>query len=108
MKLIMAIIRERDQWAIQDNLLEIGVRFTCVASTGGFLREGNLTLMVGANEWEVEPALDVIRACCQGERETSVWLPAIGPLGAATPGKVTVTGGGAVIFVMDIERFEKM
>jgi uncharacterized protein YaaQ len=49
MKLVIAIIHRHDQRHVQDNLLECGVQFTNVASTGGFLREGGQSLPPGGS-----------------------------------------------------------
>lgn len=62
MKLIIAILRDVDQDAVSQALTTAGFRVTLIASTGGFWRRGNTTLMVGCEDEQVEPALQVIRA----------------------------------------------
>lgn len=64
MKLILAIIRDRDDANVVQQLVERGYRVTRVASTGGFLRRGNVTLLIGAEADQVQPALDLIRTAC--------------------------------------------
>jgi uncharacterized protein YaaQ len=64
MKLILAIIRDRDDANVVQQLVERGYRVTRVASTGGFLRRGNVTLLIGTEAEQVQPALDLIRAAC--------------------------------------------
>jgi len=109
MKLIMAVIHEKDQRHVQDSLLESGFQFTNVASTGGFLREGNVTLMIGVDEEQVEQVIDVIRDSCQTrEQYVNVMPPTMEPVGTVIPSPVKVMVGGAIIFVLDVERFEKI
>ena len=61
MKLIIAILRDIDHDAVSQALTTAGFRVTMIASTGGFWRRGNTTLMVGCEDEQVEPALAVIR-----------------------------------------------
>jgi len=109
MKLIIAIIHERDKQRVSDALLQAGHKFTNIATTGGFLRDGNCTLLVGADDAQVDDVISVLRECCS-TREQYVNQPPIDALGAGgmlmNPIKVSV--GGAIIFVVDVERFERV
>ena len=109
MRLIIAIVHERDKQAVSDALLQAGHKFTVVASTGGFLRDGNTTLLIGAKKEDVDGVIEVLRGCCS-TREQFVTQPAPDILGAGggmmTPVKVNV--GGAIIFVVDVEKFERV
>ena len=64
MKLIIAILRDIDHDAVSQSLTTAGYRVTLIASTGGFWRRGNTTLMIGCEEDEVEKALHLIRSNC--------------------------------------------
>lgn len=64
MKLIIAIIRDSDANAALDALVAGNFRATRIASSGGFLRQGNTTLMVGCEEDRVDPAINIIRNAC--------------------------------------------
>lgn len=109
MKLVVAVIHEKDQRHVQDSLLESGFQFTNVASTGGFLREGNITLMIGVDENQVDALIGVIRESCQTrEQYVNVMPPTMEPVGTVIPSPVKVLVGGAIIFVLDVERFEKI
>lgn len=108
MKLIMAVIHEKDQRHVQDSLLEQGYQFTNVASTGGFLREGNITLLIGVEEDQVDQVLEVVRESCQTrEQYVNVMPPTMEPVGTVIPSPVKVLVGGAICFVLDVARFEK-
>jgi len=106
MKLMIAIVHERDKQRVSDALLQAGHKFTVVASTGGFLRDGNTTLLIGAEENMVDEVIGAIRGCCPS-RDEYVNQPPPDALGAAgvmiNPVKVTV--GGAIVFVVDVEQF---
>jgi len=61
MKLMMAILKKKDCEPVMQALVEDDFRVTRVASTGGFLRQGNITLLIGTDEEKVESALEIIR-----------------------------------------------
>ncbi len=65
MKMIFAILRDTDDSNVLDQLTANGFRVTRVASTGGFLRRGNVTLLIGVeSDQQVEDAIDLLRATC--------------------------------------------
>ncbi len=64
MKLILAIIRDRDDVAVIDQLVAKGHRVTRVASTGGFLKRGNVTLLIGTDEEQVENVFAILQTAC--------------------------------------------
>lgn len=64
MKLIIAIIKDDDTDAVSRALTKKNFRVTFIASTGGFLRSGRSTLLIGVEDDQVETALDVIRKNC--------------------------------------------
>ena len=109
MKLVIAIVHERDKHKVSDALLQAGHQFTIIASTGGFLRDGNVTFLVGTKVENVDQVIEIVRQWCSS-REQYVTQPmpdAIAPTGAAiSPIKVTV--GGAIIFVVDVEKYERV
>jgi uncharacterized protein YaaQ len=109
MKLIIAIIHEHDTREVSDGLRDAGLQFTKVASTGGFLREGNVTFMIGVEAEGVPGVLDVLRETCrQREQYVNVMPPTMEPMGTVIPSPVKVIIGGAIIFVLDVEQFEKV
>ena len=64
MKLIIAIVRDIDAGAVIEQLVSHSHRVTRVASTGGFLRRGNVTLLIGVEEEHVDPVIDSLRDTC--------------------------------------------
>ena len=108
MKLIVAVIHDRDQKRTSDSLLRAGFKFTKIASTGGFLREGNVTILIGAEAEDVETVLGIINESCKTrEQYVNVLPPEATPVGTFMANPVKVQVGGAVAFVVDVERFER-
>jgi len=61
MKLIIAIVSDKDYEKITRGLTSEEYRVTCIASTGGFFRHGNTTLLVGLEEERMNRALEIIK-----------------------------------------------
>jgi uncharacterized protein YaaQ len=109
MKLIIAVVQDKDQRKVTDALLERGFQFTNIATTGGLLREGNVTFLIGVDEEQVGGVIDVLRGSSKTrEQLVNVFPPTIEPIGTCIPSPVKVLVGGATVFVLDVERFEKL
>ncbi len=108
MKLVITVVHDRDKSKITESLLRAGFKFTKIGSTGGFLREGNITLLIGVEEAELDNCLQVIGESCKTrEQFVNVLPPDAAPIGTFMPSPVKVLVGGAVTFVVDVERFER-
>ncbi len=108
MKLVVTIVNDRDKNRLTEALLRGGYKFTKIGSTGGFLREGNVTLLIGVEEADLDGCLQTIRDSCQTrEQFVNVLPPDAAPVGTFMPSPVRVLVGGAVVFVMDVDRFER-
>ncbi len=64
MKLLIVILQDGDAGAVTERLIAAGYRVTRIASTGGFLRRGNVTLLIGAEAAEVDGVIDLLRQTC--------------------------------------------
>jgi len=64
MKLIIVILRDEDSEPVSQALISEGYRVTRIASTGGFLRRGSTTLMIGVEDNKVDEAIQVVRENC--------------------------------------------
>jgi len=108
MKLLVTIVQDQDVPGLLEALAENDFRATKLASTGGFLRMGNTTLLIGVEDERLESALAVIERTCK-RREQGDPLPTIpfarGGLGTRLE-KISV--GGATVFGVAVERFEKI
>ena len=107
MKMITAIINKKDSGEVCDSLTEAKFYFTKMATTGGFLKAGNVTLLIGTEDDKVDEAIAIIRKNCSRRMEIVPPVHA-GPMPAALSYVTEVPVGGAIVFVTDVERFEKM
>lgn len=112
MKLIYAIVHSEDGDTVTEELNGNGFSVTKLATTGGFLRRGNTTLLIGTEEEKVGQVIDIVKREC-GKREQVVYnMPYAHSGGASIAGynamPTNVDVGGATIFVVDVERFEKV
>lgn len=94
MKLVLAVVANHVAEGLTDALLAAGFRTTRLASTGGFRREGNTTLMMGVEDEDIEPVLALLRS---GAATIGVKKSAQQAAGSAQP-----SGRGAV-FVLPLE-----
>jgi len=88
MKMIIAIVRDIDEDAVVKALLKENFRVTQIASSGGFFRRGNATLMLGISEEKVDHAIQTIREHCEPTLDLAV--------------------KHATVFVLNIDRFEQV
>ena len=108
-KLVMAIIQDEDAFHIMDLLREKGFWVTKLATTGGFLRSGNTTLISGVTEDRLAELVEIIETKCKSRKQvTSVNATHINANESYAPYPVEVTVGGANIFVLNVEEFRKV
>lgn len=107
MKLILAIVSNDDSSAVSSALTKESFSVTRLATTGGFLRAGNTTIIVGCDEDKVEKALEVIGN--ESKRRTEI-VPSTASydVGRYASFPVEVQVGGATIFILDVEQFIKL
>jgi uncharacterized protein YaaQ len=107
-KLLIIVVSPNDGERLMQQLVRDGVPATRIGSTGGFLSRGSSTIISGVPVSQVEPVLDLIRRICpiRTELAPSQTLPLVGT--AATGPPIEVRIGGAIVFVLDIERFERI
>ena len=109
MKLVMAIVHDEDAFNVMDALNEKGFSVTKVATTGGFLRAGNSTLICGIPDDKLD-CLDSIveRKCKARKRITDNNSSHVNDAESYVPYPIEVNVGGATIFVMNVEKFMKV
>jgi uncharacterized protein YaaQ len=65
---MFVVIRDKDNDNVVQALIESDYRVTRVASTGGFLRSGNVTLMIGLEDDKIQTVIDLLhQTCCPPE-----------------------------------------
>ena len=92
MKLIIAIVQDEDASRLVNQLMKAGIGVTKLATTGGFLRAGNTTLLIGVDDAKLQGTLDIIEKVCKSR--------------TSFPMEVTV--GGATVFVLTVDQFMKL
>ena len=109
MKLIIAIVQDEDASRLISTLMADGYRVTKLATTGGFLRSGNTTLLVGVEDDMLDNAMTIIEKVCKSRKQIATSpSPISGATGVFVPYPIEVTVGGATIFVLDMEQFKKI
>ncbi len=98
MKLVLSIIHRDDADTLMEALIRAGFRATRVSSTGGFLREGNATILVGTDEGSVPKVLEVIKANTHAH---TLQAPPLRRLRVCKPGEVIFAA--ANVFVLDLD-----
>jgi uncharacterized protein YaaQ len=109
MKLVIAIVQDDDAANLVARLTKEGFRVTKLATTGGFLRAGNTTLLVGVEEEKVEKVIGTIKGLCETRKQVvTSTSPVAGTTGVYVPYPIEVSVGGATIFVVDVDKFVKI
>ncbi len=109
MKLIIAIVQDEDAGRLINTMMKEGYGITKLATTGGFLRSGNTTLLAGVEEEKLDECLGIIENVCKSRKQVvNAGLGSFNsvPMNAGVNG-VEITVGGATVFVMDVECFKK-
>lgn len=107
MKLVFAIINSDDVSSVSRTLTRSGFSSTRLATTGGFLLSKNVTLMVGVDEEKVPAVIDIIKEHSHSRKQIISTATGVGrdfPTGMP----VEVNVGGATIFVVDVEQFQRV
>ncbi len=109
MKLIIAIVNDEDVHHLIEDLTKSRFMVTKLATTGGFLKSGNTTLLIGIDDEKVDQVIEIIKDNCETRKQTiTSTTPISGAAGVFIPYPVEVRVGGATIFVVDIEKHIKL
>jgi len=109
MKLVIAIVQRDDAGTLIDVLTEKGYRATRINTAGGFLKEGNATVLVGVEDSQVDEILSLVEANCNTRTQYINPLPPVMEPGEFyMPYPVEVQVGGATVFVLNVDRYERL
>jgi len=114
MKLVVAVVRDEFGSALSEQLSKKGFGATKLASTGGFLKAGNSTFLIGVPAGQMDEVLGVIRQVCPNRSRTKGDAAlAEGALKSAAahlaqPQSASVQVGSAIVFVMNVEKMVKV
>ncbi len=107
MKMIVAIVQDQDSNEVTRSLRQGKVAHTSVKTRGGFLQRGSVMIMAGVDDGAVNSVIDLISRHCH--RRDVMHKPDLGSMHPdAYVSPVTVSVGGAVIFVLDVDHFQKI
>ncbi|PTX55212.1 uncharacterized protein YaaQ [Melghirimyces profundicolus] len=108
MKLVIAVVQDKDSSRLSDALVKHNVRATKLASTGGFLKSGNTTFMIGIEDDRVDGVCKLIRDNCRSRKQMMAPMSSMGGnTDSYVPYPVEVEVGGATVFILPIDRFEQ-
>lgn len=107
MKMILAVIDKDDAHDVVSNLSKEGFSITRLSTTGGFLRAGNVTILVGVDDEKTQSAISIIK---EYSRSRTQQIPAVigNEASYVSSMPIEVSVGGATIFVLNVEQFEKI
>ena len=110
MKLVIAIVQDEDAVRLVTNLMNEGFGVTKLATTGGFLRAGNTTLLMGVQDERLEEGLAIIEKVCKSRTQMTASQPPVSGMSGSsfTPYPIEVTVGGATVFVLTVDQFIKL
>lgn len=107
-KMVLAIVNDHDAQGLQEALNKKGFQATRLASTGGFLREGNTTFLIGIQEDQVDDLLEIIKEKCQTRKKIIAPMsPVANTLENYYSFPMEVQVGGATVFIVDVDQFIK-
>lgn len=108
MKLIMAVVQDKDSNRLSNALVKGGFQATKLASTGGFLRAGNTTFLIGTADEKVQILMNIIKENCESREQL---VAPVSPMGGNAdsyiPHPVEVEIGGATVFVLSVDEFKQ-
>lgn len=106
MKMIVAIIQDKDSAELGDAFTNADIRATKLSSTGGFLRSGNTTFLIGVEDEKVQDVLDIIKETSHARQEFMT-PPISMTADAAIQAPIEVQVGGATVFILPVEGFHR-
>lgn len=107
MKLVIAIVHDDDVSTLLKELVKANFRSTKLSTSGGFLRSGNTTLLIGVEADRLEELFGVIERSCKIRKETVTTPPMLGE-GSMMSMPIEISVGGATMFVIDVEKYIKL
>jgi uncharacterized protein YaaQ len=108
-RLVVAIVHNEDAGALVDALLDRDFRATRLHSSGGFLKQSNATVILGVDDPQVDDVLGIVRETCHARTQVVNPMPPIMEPGEFfMPYPLEVEVGGATVFVLPVERFERI
>lgn len=108
MKLLVGIVNNDDANELLNEMNKLSFQATKLSTSGGFLKTGNVTFLVGVEDERVDELISVFESCCSRRTQMVPTAPPFIGEGFLSATPVEITIGGATIFILDIEKFLKI
>ncbi len=108
MKLLIGIVNNDDSNELLNEMNKSSFQATKLSTSGGFLKTGNVTFLVGVEDERVDELVSIFERCCSRRTQMVPTAPPFIGEGFLSAAPVEITIGGATIFVIDMEKFIKL
>ncbi|KRN76098.1 cyclic-di-AMP receptor [Weissella minor] len=107
MKMVTAVVQDQDAAKLGKALVKAGFGATRLASTGGFLRAGSTTFMIGIDDDRLDEVLDVIKHSAKKRDQVMTLAFSMDTVESTVAAPMEVEIGGAIVFVQNVEQFHQ-
>lgn len=108
MKLVIGIINSDDANDLLVEITKASFQATKLSTSGGFLKLGNVTVLVGVEDDKVQEVVEIFKTCCSRRTQMIPTTPPYLGEGFVSAAPVQVTIGGATLFIIDVEKMIKL
>ena len=108
MKLVIGIINNDDANDLLAEITKASFQATKLSTSGGFLKLGNVTVLVGVEDEQVDEVVEIFRSCCSRRTQMIPTTPPYLGEGFVSAAPVQVTIGGATLFIIDVDKMIKL
>ena len=108
MKLVIGIINSDDANDLLAEITKASFQATKLSTSGGFLKMGNVTVLVGVEDEQVDEVVEIFKSCCSRRSQMIPTTPPYMGEGFVSAAPVQVTIGGATLFIIDVDKMIKL
>ena len=108
MKLVIGIVNNDDAGELLNEITKASFQATKLSTSGGFLKHGNVTVLVGVEDEKTDEVIGIFKECCSRRTQMVSTAPPFLGEGFINAVPVEITIGGATLFVVDVEQFIKL
>lgn len=108
MKLVIGIINSDDANDLLAEITKASFQATKLSTSGGFLKMGNVTVLVGVEDEKVDEVVEIFKSCCSRRTQMISTTPPYMGEGFVSASPVQVTIGGATLFIIDVDKMIKL
>jgi uncharacterized protein YaaQ len=108
MKLLICIVQDSDVSLLTEDLIDNNYGVTKLSSTGGFLKSGNTTLLIGVEESHIDDLLEIVKRDCKKRKAVTSISSSHISSGVYPSMPLQINVGGATIFQIDVDQFYRI